>query len=142
VLVERTNFTIEEVCKIYISTPHSFLLMFGREMRTKVPQLNYSAENPEVARERDMEYKVMKFADKNEVESSIGQGDTVVLKNERAGKLEPNSNPGKYTVVNLHSSDIICKAVRTGNIVRRLVQFARKVSYSPFHIEEVMVSTS
>ena len=147
-LVKKTNCTIEEVHKIYIFTPHSttgfapFLFKFGREMRTKVPKLDYSAENPEVARDRDMEYKVMKFKDKNEVESRIRQGDTVVLKNERTGKLEPNSNPEKYTVVNLHCSDMVFTAIRTGNIVRHLVQFVRKVSHSPFQTEEEMISTS
>ena len=81
-LVERTNRTIVKVLKIaalekadiqkefrkflqaYRSTPHSatgctpFSLMFGREMRTKLPQLDYSVANPEVARDRDRKYKL------------------------------------------------------------------------------------
>ena len=132
----------------YRSTPHSatgctpFSLMFGREMRTLLPQVDYCAENPVVARDTDMEYKVKmkEYADKNAVESIIRQGDIVVLRNERAGKLEPNFNPEKYTVVSRNSSDMVCKAVRTGNIARHQVQFAKKLFDIPFRIEVEVIT--
>ena len=131
----------------YRSTPHSdctlFSFMFGREMRTKLPQLDYSAENPEVARDRHMDYKVKikmkEYADKNAVESSIGQGGIVVLENERTSKSEPNFNPEKYTVISLNGSDMVCKVGRTGKIVRRQVQFAKKLLDIPFEMKEEVI---
>ncbi|XP_032233880.1 uncharacterized protein K02A2.6-like [Nematostella vectensis] len=116
-LVDRTNRTIEKILKIatvekkdlqkefrkflvaYRSTPHTstgctpFSLMFGREMRNKLPQLDYSAAAiPEVARERDMEYKLkMKdYANKKAADSNIQEGDIVVMLNVTKDKLQPN----------------------------------------------------
>ena len=151
-LVERTNRTVLKVLKIatlekaniqrefrkflvaYRSTPHSgtgctpFSLMFGREMRTKLPQLDYSASDPEVARDRDMEYKIKykDYADKKAADSEIKEGDTVVMRNERQGKLEPNFKPEKYKVVGMSGSDIVCTD-SSGETVRRNVQFAKKL---------------
>jgi len=146
-LVERTNRSILKVLKIatlekadihkefrkclvaYRSTPHSgtgstpFSLMFGREMRTKLPQLDYTGSNPEAARERDMEYKLKlkEYADRKAVESDIKEGDTVVMRNERQGKLEPNFRPEKFKVVGMSGTDVVCQSDQTGNTVRRVV---------------------
>lgn len=81
-LVGRTNRSILKVLKIarlekkdlltefrkfliaYRSTPHMgtglspFSLMFGREMRTKLPQLNYSTINTDFAKDNDAKYKL------------------------------------------------------------------------------------
>ena len=103
-LVEGTNRSILKVLKItcvakkdlqvefrkflvaYSSTPHSgtgctpFALMFGREMRTKIFQLEKSDRSKEVVSNNDAEYKVcMKSnADRNASESKVEVGNTVV----------------------------------------------------------------
>ncbi|XP_048584822.1 uncharacterized protein K02A2.6-like [Nematostella vectensis] len=151
-LVERTNRSILKVLKIatqekadmqrefrkfvaaYRSTPHAgtgctpFSLMFGREMRTKLPQLDFTASDPELARDRDREYKLKlkKHADKKAKESEIKEGDTVLMRNEQQGKLEPNFRPEKYKVVSKNGSDIVCES-ETGGTLRRNVQCAKKV---------------
>ncbi|EDO28584.1 predicted protein [Nematostella vectensis] len=153
-LIERTNRIIEKILKIatvekkdlqkefrkflvaYRSTLHTstrctpFSLMFGREMRNKLPQLDYSAAAiPEVARERDMEYKLkMKdYADKKAADSNIQEGDIVVMRNKTKGKLQPNFRPEKYKVINLNGPDMIVQSKQNGSTVRRNIQFAKKV---------------
>ena len=151
-LVERTNRSILKVLKIaalgkadlqkefrkfliaYRSTPHTgtgctpYSLMFGREMRTKLPQLDYSADNLEVARDRDREYKLKykDYADRRAVERDIKEGDSVVMKNERHGKLEPNFSPERYTVLSKTGSDLVCES-QSGTTVRRNIQCAKKL---------------
>ncbi|XP_048586200.1 uncharacterized protein K02A2.6-like [Nematostella vectensis] len=118
----------------YRSTPHTgtgctpFSLMFGREMRTKLPQLDFTASDPELARDRDREYKLKlkKHADKKAKESEIKEGDTVLMRNEQQGKLEPNFRPEKYKVVSKNGSDIVCESETEGTL-RRNVQCAKNV---------------
>ena len=57
-----------------------------------------------------------------------------MLKNERTAKLEPNFRPEKYTVISLDGSDMVCQSSETGHIVRRNVQFAKKLSVIHFSL--------
>ena len=72
--------------------------MFGREMRTKILQLETSVRSKEVVRDNDAEYKVrMKVnADRNasRSESKVEIGDTVVLKHENRSKSKCSRNGG------------------------------------------------
>ena len=152
-LVERANRTILKVLKIacvekkdlqvefrkflvaYRSTPHSgtgctpFALMFGREMRTKILQLETSVRSKEVVRDNDAEYKLrMKaYADRNASESKVEVGDTVVLKHENRSKLDPNFKPERFTVTGLDGSDMVVCADKDGSVKRRNVSFAKKL---------------
>ena len=151
-LVERTNRSILKVLKIasvekkdlqvelrtflvYRSTPHSgtgctpFSVMFGREMTTKILQLETSVKSKEVVRDHDAEYKVrMKaYADRNASESKIEVGDTVVLKHENRSKLNPNFKPERFTVTGLDGSDMVVCADKDGSVKRRNVSFAKKL---------------
>lgn len=153
-LVERTNRSILKVLKIahlekkemlaefrkflvaYRSTPHSvtgftpFSLMFGREMRTKLPQLDYSVDSQSVAKDNDSKYKVRmkEYADRNSRENKVVVGDTVVLRNEQKSKLDPDFKPEKFTVTGLAGSDMIVASKEDeGKVVRRNVTCAKKV---------------
>ena len=152
-LVERTNRSILKVLKIasvekkdlqvelrtflvaYRSTPHSgtgctpFALMFGKEMRTKILQLETSVRSKEVVRDHDTEYKVglKAYADRNASESKIEVGDTVVLKHENRSKLDPNFKPERFTVTGLDGSDMVVCADKDGAVKRRNVRFAKKL---------------
>ena len=53
-------------------------------------------------------------ADKKAVESSIRQGDIVVMKDERTAKIEPNFRPVKYIVISLYGSDMVRQSCETG----------------------------
>ena len=64
--VEKKDLQVEfrKFLVAYRFTPHSgkrctpFALMFGREMRTKILQLETSVRSKEVVRDHDAEYKV------------------------------------------------------------------------------------
>ena len=75
-----------------------------------------------------MEYKLKykEYADRKAADSEIKEGDTVVMRNERQGKLEPNFKPERYKVVGMSGSDIVCED-NSGETVRRNIQFAKKL---------------
>ena len=95
----------------YRSTPHSgtgctsFALMFGREVRTKILQLEASVKSRYVVRDNDVEDKMRMKAYANriasELEVEVEVGDTVVLKHENRSKLDPNFKPERFTVTGL-----------------------------------------
>ena len=64
-------------------------LMFGREMRTKLSMLSNDCKGPaEEARDSDFQYmqKIKEYAHRGAKESSIGTGNTVLLRREVRGK--------------------------------------------------------
>ena len=152
-LVERINRSVLKVLKIACvdkkdlqvefrkfpvadrSTPHSgtgcapLALMFGREMRTKILQLETLVRSREVVRDNDAEKKVrMKaYADRNASERKIEVGDTVVRKHENRSKLYPIFKPERYTVTGLDGSDMVVCADKYGSVKRRNVSFAKSL---------------
>jgi hypothetical protein len=154
--VERMNRTILKVLKVarsegrdleravrefsmaYHSSPHSgtgltpYSLMFGREMRTKIPMLNdHVSRSVGEARDQDSLYKpsTKEYADRGTRDSDIQSGDTVVLKQSNRGKLDPLFGSDQYKVVSRQGSDLICKSP-SGVAVRRNVSFAKKLQMS------------
>ena len=96
----------------YRSTPHistgvsPYFLMFGREMRTKLPALDFSqAEHQlmEEIRDRDWTNKIKgkEYADKRRraTTSDFEIGDEVLLKQNKANKLSSHFNPEPCKVV-------------------------------------------
>lgn len=133
--VERQNRTILKSLKIahaegkqwklelpkflmaYRSTPHSVTgvtpayLMFGRELRTKLPELRREEiVNNEGVREADWENKLKGkiYADENRnaKPNNINTGDKVLLKNTQKGKLQTNFEYQPYTVVHRNDQEI------------------------------------
>ena len=122
--VEKKDLQVEfrKFLVAYRSTPHygtgctPFALMFGREMRTKILQLQTSVRSKEVVRDNDAEYKLrMKaYADRNASESKVEVGDTGVLKHENRSKLDPNFKPERFNVTGLDGSDMVVCADKDG----------------------------
>lgn len=151
--VERANRTILKVLKIaksegkdleralveyvmaYKATPHTvtgitpFSLMFGREMRTKLPMLSSEVTvSVEKACEDDAQYKqkMKDNSNKTAQDPVISQGDTVVMRQEARGKLDTNFNSEPHQVVDINGSEMMC-ASPDSNVVRRQFSFAKKV---------------
>ena len=160
--VERLNRTILKVLRIaksegkdlesammefamaYKATPHAatgmtpFSLMFGREMRTKLPMVSNCVKGTdEEASDADALYKyqMKEYADKNARHSSISQGDSVVVRRENRGKLDTAYNPEPYQVVDIQGSDMVC-ASPSGKVLRRHVSVAKKLNPGSERSEE------
>jgi len=131
--VERQNQSLEKRMKIaqvegtgwksamvsymaaYRATPHATTgkspaeLLFGRKIRTKLPELTGEFIDQEV-RDHDAERKGMAkmYADKKRgaVESDISPGDMVLLKREQTGKLDTPFYPEPYHVVSKAGSKV------------------------------------
>ena len=102
----------------YRSTPQAatgaspFSLMFGREMRTKLPELR--RETVEVSREevRDRDWsnklkgKAYVDARRGATPKSIRIGDTVLLKAEKSNKLSTNFRPSPFKVVQKTGTEV------------------------------------
>lgn len=160
--VERVNRTILKVLRIaksegrelesamsefsmaYKATPHTatgmtpFSLMFGREMRTKLPMLSSCVKTTaQEASDADVLYKyqMKEYADRNARDSSISPGDTVVVRSENRGKLDTAYSPEPHQVVDVQGSDMVCTSP-SGKVLRRHVSVAKKLSLGPERVEE------
>ena len=113
----------------YRSTPHvstgvsPFSLMFGREMRTKLPVLRYEHTGKyDEVRDRDwMNKKVGKeYADERRraAPRDYQIGDEVLLKQEKANKLSTNFNPNPCKVVGLGGGQVTVQTKEGVNVTR------------------------
>ena len=103
----------------YRSTPHTTTgvslaeLLFGRKMRTKLPELREEMIASEV-RDRDsgMKAKAKVYADKkrNAKESDISPGDKVLVKQERQDKLSTPFAPGPHKVVTKTGNSVVIES--------------------------------
>ena len=126
----------------YRSTPHSstgiapFTLLCAREMKTKIPAVNREFDTTmfEKAAENDAEskYKNKNLADKRGVgeESDIQVGDTVLVRNDKGGKLDANFSREKQTVVDKQGSEIVV-ANDEGKATRRNSTFFKVIPREP-----------
>lgn len=113
---------------------HNICSGVGREMRTKILQLETSIRSKEVIKDKDAEYKVRikAYADRNATESKVAIGDTVVLKHENWSKLDPKFKLKWFTI-----TDMVVCADKDGSVKRRNVSFAKKLqSTSAERMEE------
>ena len=105
----------------FCATPHPVMressdkLMFGRELRRKLPERVVSQEGKcyDPVRERDEGKKrqMKAYADecRHALQSSIKIGDRLLLKQNRGGKLTPAYDPQPYTVVGVKGRMITVK---------------------------------
>ena len=121
----------------YRSTPQAttgatpFYLMFGWEMRTKLPELR--RETIEVLREevRDRDWsnklKGKAYADarRGATRKSIWIGDTVLLKAEKSNKLSANFRPSPFKVVQRTGTEVTVRN-EAGEEFRRNAVFIKK----------------
>ena len=101
---------------MYRSTPHSTTgvspaeLLFGRQIRTKLPQLReFSIEDE--ARDRDNERKekgkVYVDRKRNARESEILEGDKMILREEKENKLSTPLKQSPFTVVQENGNSVL-----------------------------------
>ena len=127
----------------YRATPHCTtgkspaVLLFGREIRTKLPSLNArtlpasqaNVVDPTVLeRDRCQKAKMKKYADEKRraAPSNIKRGDRVLLKQERKNKLSTRYDPDPYVVVGTKGTSLLLKRraepeiMRNSSAVRKL----------------------
>ena len=121
------------------STPHTstgatpFFLMYGREMRTKLPDL---CREPtildEESRDKDWENKLKGKAytdsKRNAQECNIKVGDQVLVKVPKTNKLSSNFDPVPRTVVSKEGGEVTVE--RDGTTLRRHSNFFKPYRHS------------
>lgn len=125
----------------YRSTPQMttgatpFYLMFGREMRSKLPDLRREAPitNEEV-RDRDWSRKLSQKeyvdAKRIAVASEVEVGDKVLLKNSKTNKLSPNYDPNPCEVIDRKGGEVTIRST-AGAEFKRNVSFVKKYQEKP-----------
>ena len=126
---------MDDFLMMYRSTPHSTTgvspaeLLFGRRIRTKLPQLQEFTVGDEV-RDRDSERKekgkVYADCKRNAQESKIQEGDKVLLRQEKENKLSTTYKQSPFTVVQKNGNSVLVEA--NGVQYRRNVTHVKKVS--------------
>lgn len=126
---------------MYRSTPHTTTgkspaeMLFGRKLRTKMPELIEDAILDEDVRDRDA-WKKMRgkdaFDQRNHVkESSIQVGDTVLMKAQKTNKLSPEFDATRFTVTDKRDNLVTISSPQ-GEIYKRNVSAVKK----PYHDED------
>ena len=129
----------EELPKLllaYRATPHSSTgmtpasLMFGREVRTKLPELRRDkAAGDEAIRDRDWNRKQSSKAQQDQkrgaMPNTICPGDRVLLKDTKStGKLAPNFEKEPYTVTRKEGAEVTVQA-KDGTEYKRNTSFVK-----------------
>lgn len=152
--VERQNRTLLKVIRIaqidgkdwrqelqtfliaYRSTPQMttgvtpYYLLFGREMRTKLPDLRREAPiTSEEVRDRDWAHKLSQKeyvdARRHAAESQVETGDKVLLRNTKTNKLSPNYDPSPCEVLDRNGGEVTVRN-KDGVEIKRNVSFVKK----------------
>lgn len=122
----------------YHSTPHPttgrspFDLMFGRRMRSKLPQVPRDVHIDEETRDHDrlQKEKGRDYADRKRraQQSDIEIGTKVVIKRFRKdSKLSTNYSPEEHTVIRLKGADATLRSISTGKECRRNIAHLKKL---------------
>ena len=119
----------------YRTTPHSSTgvtpakLLFNREIRTKIPELENSRYSDSEARDKDAEMKQKRtdYADEKRRarESDLEPGDLVLLKQRKENKLSTTYGTLPYTVNKKHGNEVVISSPE-GVHVRRNVADVKK----------------
>jgi len=107
-----------------------FFLMFGREMRSKLPEMKREAPitNEEI---RDLDWARKRtqkdYVDtkRRAVESQVQVGDKVLLRNTKGNKLSPNYDPSSCEVMDRNRGEVTLRK-KDGVEVKRNVSFVKK----------------
>ena len=111
----------------YRSTPHtttdvsSAELLFGRKMRTKLPELEGESTECEMRdRDGEMKAKAKWYADKkrNAQESDLAPGDKVLVKQKRKNKLSTPLAPEPYDVVTKTGNSVVVESPEGVQLMR------------------------
>ena len=152
--VERQNRTLLKTLKIahaqklnihhelnkfliaYRSTPHCITgetpakLLFGREIRTKLPDIQATSSNIEDVRDRDYQLKlkgkVYADAKRQAKQSNINKGDLFILKQDRENKLSETFSTNQYKVIEKKGNELTVQG-EDGEVYRRNTSFVKPV---------------
>ena len=109
-------------------------LLFGRKIRTKMPQLTPEIDDLEV-RDHDAEKKGLSrlYADakRNARESDIAPGDTVLLRRENPGKLETPFFPEPHQVISKAGSKVTVQAPSGATYSRNSTWVKKYATHDP-----------
>jgi len=104
----------------YRTTPHSVTgkppaeLLFGRSIRSKLPELREMVVNDEEMRDRDWKHKVQGqiYADQKRgaKESDIEKGDSVLLRQKKENKLSTNFGSMPYKVLEKKGNSVVVES--------------------------------
>jgi len=110
---------IQEYLIAYRSTPHATTgvspaeLLFGRKIRTKLPDLQIYVPDEEV-RDRDLEKKeksrVYTDAKRRAQECDLRPGDPVLMRQERQNKMSTNFEHDPYEVISKHGNSVVVQS--------------------------------
>ena len=118
----------------YRSTPHTTKgvspaeLLFGRKMRTKLPELKEESTESEMRdRDGEMKVKVKRYADKkrNAQESDLAPGDQVLVRQERKNKLSTPFAPEPYDVVTKTGNRVVVESPDGVQLLRNTTHVKR-----------------
>ena len=128
----------------YRSTPHTTTgvspaeLLFGRKMRTKLPELREEVIATEV-RDRDsgMKAKAKMYADnkRNAKHSDLSPGDKVLVKQDRQNKLSTPFSPEPHEVVTKTGNSVVIESPE-GVQLKRNTTHVKKYERLPLEQEE------
>ncbi|KAK3084370.1 hypothetical protein FSP39_012381 [Pinctada imbricata] len=121
---------LDDYLIMYRSTAHTVTgvspskLLFGREMRTKLPNLwEFSIDDVEVRdRDRERKEKSKVYADqrRNAQESDLKEGDRVLVRQEKENKLSTPFNPNPMTVVERNGNAVLIESDQGAHYKRNI----------------------
>ena len=118
----------------YRSTPHTTTgvspaeLLFGRKMRTKLPELKEESTESEMRdRDGEMKAKAKRYANKkrNAQESDLAPGDQVLVRQERKNKLSTPFAPEPYDVVTKTGNSVVFESPEGVQLMRNTTHVKR-----------------
>ena len=126
---------LQTYLKMYRSTPHSTTgvspaeLLFGRKLRTKLPDINLDYLDDIEIRDRDSERKEKGklYSDKrrNAKTNDLKSVDQVLVKQNRANKLSTAFNPEPFTIIEKHGNSVVIQS-NEGEKYKRNVTHVKK----------------
>lgn len=138
---------LHEYLLMYRSTPHSTTmktpseLMFGWNIRDKLPSIYQPKEVDEELHDQDKEKKEKgkRYADtkRHAKPSDIQVGDKVLLKRQVvANKLSTTFEPTIFKVIERHGSEVLVESIETGTRYKRNVAHTKKIFEEPHDLQK------
>ena len=125
----------------YRATPHAMTgvtsarLLFGREIRTQLPEFSKSEDNAvldgALSRDQTQKAKMKQYSDEKDqaTPTNLVEGDRVLLKQPKANKLSTTFDPNAYRVVKRQGTSVLLQRGKEPVIMRN-VSWTRKVENS------------
>lgn len=132
----------------YRSTPHSITgkppgeLLFGRSIRTKLPEIREFVLNDGELRDRDWEKKTGAkiHADlrRGAQESDLMEGDTVLMKRKKTDKLSTAFSPEHYSVIERKGNSVVVESPQRVQYKRNITEVKRFIPRGTEEVEKLV----